>query len=110
MKLEQFGHHQILNEQRGQISFVVDTLCAKIYEVLLCKAVLAMCMFDTYFFICNVSRGLHYISLHALSLLNTLAHLWVPFSSGVSWNKRTSAMQSNKPKLLLHITQTESYL
>ena len=31
-----------------------------------------------------------YISLYALSLHSTFAHLWVPFSLGVSWNKRTS--------------------
>ena len=77
---------------------------------LLCKAVLAMCMFDTYFFMCNVSRGLHYISLHALSLHNTPAPLWVPFTLGVSWNKRTGTMQSNKLKLSQHIMQTETYL
>ena len=53
---------------------------------------------------------LHYISLYALSLHSTLAHHWVPFSSGVSWNKRTSVSQSNKLKLSLHITQTKTYL
>ena len=53
---------------------------------------------------------LHYISLYALSLHSTLAHLWVPFSLGVSWNKRTSALQSNNFRLSLHITQTEMYL
>ena len=51
-----------------------------------------------------------YNSLYALSLHSTLAHLQVPFSSGVSQNKRTSALQSNKLKLSLHITQTETYL
>ena len=53
---------------------------------------------------------LHYISLYALSLHSTLAHLQVPISSGVSWNKRTNTVQSNKLKLSLHITQTETYL
>ena len=53
---------------------------------------------------------LHYISLYALSLHSTLAHHWVSFSSGVSWNKRTSTLQSNKLKLSLYITQTETYL
>ena len=77
---------------------------------MLYKVVLAMCMFDTYFFICNVSRDLCYISIHALSLHNTLTCLWVPFSLGVSQNKRTSTTQSNKLKLLLHITQTEPSL
>ena len=53
---------------------------------------------------------LHYISLYALISRSTLAHHWVPFSLGVSQNKRTSALQSNKLKLSLHITQTETYL
>ena len=53
---------------------------------------------------------LHYNSLYALSLHSTLAHLWVPFSLGVSWNKRTIASLCNKLKLSLHITQTETYL
>ena len=77
---------------------------------MLCKAVLAISTFPTYFFICNVSRGLHYNSLYALILHSTLAHHQVPFSLGVSWNKRTSISRSNKLKLLLHITQTETYL
>ena len=70
---------------------------------MLCKAVIKMCLCDMYFFICNVSRGLHYISLHALSLHNTLAHLWVPFSLAVSWNRRTSVMKfsaHSKPNLI----------
>ena len=55
----------------------------------------------------DLSLGvLHYNSLYALILQSTLAHHQVPFSSGVSWNKRTSTLQSNKLKLLLHITQT----
>ena len=53
---------------------------------------------------------LHYISLYALILHSTLAHHRVPFSLGVSQNKRTSALRSNKLKLSLHITQTETYL
>ena len=53
---------------------------------------------------------LHYISLYALSLHSTLAHHQVPFSLGVSQNKRTHASQSNKLKLSLHITQTKTYL
>ena len=57
-----------------------------------------------------MSRELHYISLYALSLHSTFAHLWVPFSLCVSQNKRTSASQCNKLKLSLHITQTETYL
>ena len=51
-----------------------------------------------------------YNSLYALILHSTLAHHWVPFSLGVSQNKRTSALQGNKLKLSLHITQTETYL
>ena len=53
---------------------------------------------------------LHYNSLYALSLHSTLAHLWVPFSLGVSQNKKTSTLQSNKLELSLHITQTETCL
>ena len=53
---------------------------------------------------------LHYISLYTLTLHSTLAHHQVTFSSGVSQNKRTGTLQSNKLKLLLHITQTETYL
>ena len=51
-----------------------------------------------------------YISLYALTLHSTLAHHCVPFTLGVSWNKKTSASQSNKLQLLPHITQTETYL
>ena len=51
-----------------------------------------------------------YISLYALSLHSTLACHWIPFSLGVSWNKRTNTLQSNKLKLSLHKTQTETYL
>ena len=53
---------------------------------------------------------LHYVSLYALILHSILAHHWVPFSLGIRWNKKTSASQSNKLKLSLHITQTETYL
>ena len=53
---------------------------------------------------------LHYNSLYALNLHSTFACHWVPFSLGVSWNKRTSNSQSNELKLSLHITQTETYL
>ena len=53
---------------------------------------------------------LHYISLYALILHSALACHLVPFSLGVSWNKRTSALQSNKLKVSLHVTQTETYL
>ena len=53
---------------------------------------------------------LHYISLYALILHSILAHHWVPFSLGVSQNKRTSTLQINKLKVSLHITQTETYL
>ena len=77
---------------------------------MLCKAVLAVNNFDAYFFICIVPRGLHYNSLYALILHSKLAHHQVPFYLGVSWNKTTSASHSNKLKLLLHITQTETYL
>ena len=75
---------------------------------MLCKVVLAIYIFDTLYEMCL--GVLCYISLYALSLHSTLDHLWVPFSSGVSWNKRTSNMQSNKLKLSLHITPTETYL
>ena len=44
-------------------------------------------------FICNVSKGLHYISLYALSLHSTFTHLRVPFTLGVSQNKRTRTLQ-----------------
>ena len=64
---------------------------SKIY-LLLCKAVLALRKFDAYFFICEVSRGWHYNSLYALILHSILAHHQVPFSSGVSQNKRTSTL------------------
>ena len=53
---------------------------------------------------------LHYIYLYTLNLHSTFAHLWVPFSLGVSWNKRMSASQSNELKFSLYITQTETYL
>ena len=52
---------------------------------------------------------LHYVSLYALNLHSTFAHLWVLFSLGVSQNKRTSTLQSNELKFSLHITQTETY-
>ena len=67
-------------------------------------------LFDALVFMLNVSRGLCYISLYALILHSTIAHHWVPFSLGVSQNKRTSASWINKLKLSLHITQTETYL
>ena len=55
----------------------------------------------------DLSLGvLHYNSLYALILHSIFAHHWVPFSSGVSQNKRTSTLQSNKLKLSLHIAQT----
>ena len=53
---------------------------------------------------------LHHISLYALILHSIFAHHWVASSLGVSQNKRTSTLQSNKLKLSLHITQTEMYL
>ena len=74
--------------------------------VLLCKAVLTLSKLDAYFFICDVSRGLCYNPLYALILHSKFAHHQVPFSLGVSQNKRTSALHSNKLKLLLHKTQT----
>ena len=49
---------------------------------------------------------LHYNSLYKLILHPTFAHHQVPFSSGVSQNKRTSTLWINKLKLSLHITQT----
>ena len=52
---------------------------------------------------------LQYNSLYALISHSIFAHHRVPFSSGVSQNKRTSDSQSNKLKLSLHITQTETY-
>ena len=57
---------------------------------MLCKAVLAINIFDTLYEMCL--GILHYNSLYALSLHSTLAHLWVPFSLGNSQNKRTSAL------------------
>ena len=66
-------------------------------------------LFDALFFMLNVSRELCYISLYALILHSTFAHQ-VPFSLGVSQNKRTSTSQINKLKLLLHTTQTKTYL
>ena len=77
---------------------------------MLCKAVLTVSKFDAYFFICIVLRDLHYNSLYALILHSKLARHQVPFSLGVGWNKTTSALHSNKLKLLLPITQTETYL
>ena len=75
---------------------------------MLCKAVLTLSIFATLY---EMFLGeLYYISLYALTLHSTLAHHQVPFSLGVSQNKRTSTSQSNKLKLLLHITQTETYL
>ena len=50
----------------------------------------------------------HYNSLYALNLHSTFAHHQVPFSLGVSQNKRTSASQSNELKFILHMTQTET--
>ena len=77
---------------------------------MLCKAVL-LCAYLILYSLYEMCLGvLHYNSLYALSLHSTLAHLWVPFSLAVSWNKRTSTSQSNKLKLSLHITQTETYL
>ena len=52
----------------------------------------------------------HYVSLYALILHSIFACHQVPFFLVVSQNKRTSAMQSNKLKFSLHITQTETYL
>ena len=77
---------------------------------MLCEAVLAICIFDTFSFYEMCLGVLCYISLYALRLHSTLACLQVPFSLGVSQNKRTSATQSNKLKLSLCITQTETYL
>ena len=77
---------------------------------MLCKAVLAISIFATYFFILNVSRSVPLCFFNALILHSIFAHHQVPFSLGVSWNKRTSTSQSNKLKLSLHITQTETYL
>ena len=75
---------------------------------MLCKAVLALSIFDTLFLYEMCLGVLCYIALYALSLHSTLAHHQVPFSLGVSQNKRTSTSQSNKLKLSLHITQTET--
>ena len=57
---------------------------------MLCKAVLASSILGTLFLYETCLGVLHYISLYALSLHSTLSHHWVPFSSGVSQNKRTS--------------------
>ena len=42
---------------------------------MLCKAVLMLSLFDALFFMLNLSRGLHYISLYALILQSTFALL-----------------------------------
>ena len=89
---------------------------SKLYQlnkvIVLCKAVLALSIFVLILIsLYEMCLGiLHYISLYALILHSTLAHHQVPFSSGVSQNKRISTLQSNKLKLSLHITQTETYL
>ena len=77
---------------------------------MLCKAVLTICIFATISLYVMCLGVLCYISLYALNLHSTLAHLWVPFSLGVSQNKRTSAMQSNKLKLSLHINSNRNLL
>ena len=77
---------------------------------MLCKAVLTLSLFYALVFMINVSRGLHYTSSYALILHSSFACLQVPFSLGVSQNKRTSALQINKLKLSLHTTQKETYL
>ena len=71
---------------------------------------LTLSIFVTYFLYEMCLGVLHYISSYALILHSTLAHHWVPFSLGISQNKRTSASQINKLKLSLHITQTGTYL
>ena len=71
--------------------------------LMLCKAVLVSLYERCLGVLC-------YISLYVLILHSTLTCHRVPFSLGVSWNKRTSASQSNKLKLSLNITLTETYL
>ena len=67
-----------------------------------------LCIIATYFFISNVSRGLCYNSLYALSLHSTLAHLWAPFLCMLG-RIREQAHVILKLKLILHIMQTKTY-
>ena len=70
---------------------------------MLCTSVLPVVHNCYLFLYMQCLEGLHYISLYALSLHSTLAHLWVPFSSGVSWNKR--GIEGTKTLILLHKLQ-----
>ena len=54
--------------------------------------------------------GFHYNSLYALSLHSTLAHLWVPFLHMLGGIREQVHVIYNKLKLILHITQTKTYL
>ena len=54
--------------------------------------------------------GLHYISLYALSLHSTLAHFQVPFLHMLGRIREQVHVLYNKLKLILHITQTKTYL
>ena len=54
--------------------------------------------------------GLCYISLYALSLHSTLAYLWVPFLCMLGRIREQAQVIYNKLKLILHITQTKTYL
>ena len=53
---------------------------------------------------------LHYNSFCALSLHSTLAHLWVPFLHVLGRIREQAHVIYDKLKLVLHITQTETYL
>ena len=55
---------------------------------MLCKVVLTVVHNCYLFLYMQCLGGLHYNSLYAMSLHCTFACLQVPFSSGVSWNKR----------------------
>ena len=68
---------------------------------MLCKAVLTVVHNYYLFLYMKCLGGLHYNSLYALSLHNTFAHLWVPFSLGVSQNKRCSHIERTKTLNLL---------
>ena len=52
--------------------------------------------------------GLHYISLYALSLHSTLAHLWFPFLCMLGGIRELVLCDVIILKLSLHITQTET--
>ena len=70
------------------LSLNIVYLTTHLKSFMLCKAVLTVVHNCYLFLYMKCLGGLHYNSLYALSLHNTFAHLQVPFSLGVSWNKR----------------------